>query len=219
MTPHEKERLVEIVTGLAELTGRSLSPIAVAIFVGALEDLPFQGVSLALSRIAQESRYFPSPAEVRERCGQGAVSVEDRANAEAGKVFEAVRNVGGYRSVVFDDPVTMAVITSGFGGWVALTRDLVDSERKWFMIEFAKLYRAYHACGMQRGGVLAGIIEQTNTANGYPTREPPVFVGDRERCLIVMDQDPRRSKAEPVELLCQLEKLMFAPTTTTEVEG
>lgn len=222
MNEHEKLQLVDIAAGLAELLGRSLSPVAVALFVGALEDLPFEDVSLALSRIAQEGRFFPSPAEVRERCGCGAVSVEDRANAEATRVLEAVRRVGGYRSVVFDDPVTMAVIDSGFGGWIRLSRDLLEDERKWFLIEFAKLYRSYHACGIKRGGVLAGIIEQTNAAGQFPTNEPTVFIGDRERCLHVMSENQqtipisRSTQSNHEALSCVLDRIAVIKTTATE---
>lgn len=40
---------------------------------------------------------------------------------EAAKVLKAIGDVGGYQSVVFDDPVTMAVIHGSYGGWRLLS--------------------------------------------------------------------------------------------------
>lgn len=46
--------------------------------------------------------------------------VEDKAIVEVGKVLEAVRKHGAYWSVVFDVPVTQAVIARAYGGWARL---------------------------------------------------------------------------------------------------
>jgi hypothetical protein len=77
---------------------------------------------------------------------------------------------------------------------------------------------------MNRGGVLAGIIEQTNDAKQLPTEDPPVLIGDHEQCLLVMSRDPktvpisRNPKAKPGEISCVLDKLVLQNTTTsTEV--
>lgn len=43
--------------------------------------------------------------------------VEDRAIIEVSKVLEAVRQHGAYSNVIFDSPVTQAVIARAYGGW------------------------------------------------------------------------------------------------------
>ena len=89
-------------------------------------------------------------------------NLEDRACVEAGNVLQAVKRVGAYNSVKFDDPVTQAVISQGFGGWVKLCNELKSTEEKWFQKDFVRIYQAYAREGIKHNGHLAGQIETEN---------------------------------------------------------
>lgn len=186
MNEAEKKKIAHHLTALAELLGRPMSAPAIALYLKAIEDLEANEAVEALNACARESKYFPAPAELRERCGRCGARVEDRGMVEANKVIEAAKRVGGYASVVFDDPVTMAVIQVGFGGWIRLTEELKDENRKWFVMEFAKLYKAYSSQGIKSGGLLTGIFDADNAARGFGCRNEAVMIGDAGRCRDVM---------------------------------
>jgi hypothetical protein len=76
---------------------------------------------------------------------------------EAGKVLTAIARHGGYASVVFDDPVTQAVIVQAYGSWVKLCEECgVEEPEKWFRKDFAKTWAAYSRQGVQQHGHLPG---------------------------------------------------------------
>jgi len=104
--------------------------VAIGLYVKAVEDLPFEKTSSAMSELIRTKKFFPSPADIRELVTGSEPAIEDKAIIECAKVAVAVRNHGHYRAVVFDDPVTMAVIRQIFGGWWRLCRGLSDHDAK-----------------------------------------------------------------------------------------
>ena len=127
---------------------------------------------------------MPTVADFLEHIGGG--NAEDKAEIEAGKVVEAVRSVGAYRSVVFDDPVTMAVISRAFGGWVRLCQNMTDREEKFFRKEFKQAYGSYSRQGIREGGALLGISESQNVGRGLEYREAPRLIGDNAKAQQVL---------------------------------
>lgn len=111
-------------------------------------------------------------------------SLEDRAIVEAGKVLEAVSKHGAYSSVVFDSPVSQAVIARTYGGWARLCSECSTSV---FRREFARAWMAYFRQGVRLFGHLPGIIETTNHSNGFYENIPaPKLIGNSEIALIVL---------------------------------
>ena len=96
--------------------------------------------------------------------------VEDRDIVEVGKVLEAVRKHGAYCSVIFDAPVTQAVIARAYRGWARLCS---ECNAKGFRREFARTWMAYYRQGVRMFGHLPGIIETTNRSNGFYEHIPP----------------------------------------------
>jgi len=96
--------------------------------------------------------------------------LEDRAIVEVGNVLSAVSKYGAYSSVVFDDPVTQAVIVRHYGGWVRFCSECDD---KGFRREFVHVWMAYHRQEIRHTGHLPGIFEITNKAHGYHEHIPP----------------------------------------------
>lgn len=110
--------------------------------------------------------------------------IEDMAIVEVGKVLEAVRKHGAYSSVVFDDPVTQAVIARNYGGWPRLCR---ECDAKGFRREFARTWVAYCRQKVECFGYLHGIHESTNRSTGfYEYIHPPKIIGDTEIARAVL---------------------------------
>ena len=188
MNAQEKKQVTDIIDGTAQLLNREMSPLAIAIYVKAIEDLPFEQVSAAFSDLVRQSKFFPPPAELREMVLGPPEKLENLALIESSKVVEAVKRYGGNKSVVFDDPVTMAVIQQVFGGWERMSGEMTLDQEKWWRKEFVKAYQAYSRSGIKAYGVLYGILDRCNDSAGFGMA-PPVLIGDREKALQVMNYE------------------------------
>ncbi len=117
--------------------------------------------------------------------------IEDMAIVEVGKVLEAVRRYGAYSSVVFDDPVTQAVIIRSYGEWPGLCS---ECDAKDFRREFVRTWVAYFRQGLQGVGHLAGTVEITNRSNGfYDHIPPPALIGEPEKAMAVLEAAERHT--------------------------
>jgi hypothetical protein len=194
MNAQEKKKIGEVIVGTAELLGREMSPVAVTLYAKAVEDLPFELVSAAFSDLVRQSKFFPAPAELREMVLGPPEKLEDLALIESSKVVEAVKRYGGNKSVVFDDPVTMAVIQQVFGGWERMSGEMTLDQEKWWRKEFVKAYQAYARSGIKAYGVLYGILDRCNDSAGFDMA-PPVLIGDRERAMKVKNYEAKEKTA------------------------
>ena len=186
MTDDDKTSFAQIMIGLAENYGQTLTTAGLKLRFEALRQFPLDAVKAASMSLLASRKYnsMPTVADFLEHIGGG--NAEDKAEIEAGKVVEAVRSVGAYRSVVFDDPVTMAVISRAFGGWVRLCQNMTDREEKFFRREFKQAYGSYSRQGIREGGALLGISESQNVGMGLEYREAPRLIGDNAKAQQVL---------------------------------
>ena len=186
MTDDDKTSFAQIMIGLAENYGQTLTTAGLKLRFEALRQFPLDAVKAASMSLLASRKYnsMPTVADFLEHIGGG--NAEDKAEIEAGKVVEAVRSVGAYRSVVFDDPVTMAVISRAFGGWVRLCQNMTDREEKFFRREFKQAYGSYSRQGIREGGALLGISESQNVGRGLEYREAPRLIGDNAKAQQVL---------------------------------
>ena len=139
MTRADFNPFSELIQAVAECYGQTLSAQGVALLFKLLEQFEFAEVQKAALSVMATRKYtsMPTPADFLEHMKGGAA--EDKAEVEAGKVLSAVSAYRGYASVVFDDPVTQAVIVQAYGGWVKLCADCgVEESENWFRKNFAK---------------------------------------------------------------------------------
>ena len=145
-------------------------------------------ISAAFAYAVRGMQWFPKPVELIKYIENGPGDVQDIAMIEADKVVNAIKSVGAYESVCFDDPVTMAVIENGWGGWIKMC-EIPEAEVKWFKKDFAKLYVAYSSQNIKQHGHLSGIIEHENRVR-FPKAVPsPVLIGDKSRAKIVLEHN------------------------------
>jgi hypothetical protein len=185
MDQRDREQFARIMYGLADNFGAELSEPGLQMRFEALREYSMEQVIEAARRIALERKYtkMPTIAEFLEYLHGG--HVEDRAQAEAGKVMDAVRRHGAYASVVFDNPVTMASVERLFGGWPELCRQLRETDWRWFVRAFTAMYSSFSRQEVKRYGRLPGILEGS-TGQALV----PALVGDREQARRVLSLSP-----------------------------
>jgi len=185
MRPSDASEFGAMLTAIAGLYGRDVSPAVTALYWGALQMFDLAAVRQAFDRHVKNpdaGMFMPKPADLI-RMLQG--STQDAAFAAWTKVEKAIRRVGGHDDVVFDDALIHAVIDD-MGGWVKLC-DVKEDELPFRAKEFENRYRGY----AQRREVpsyepvLIGRANTHNAKGGYRL-SPPALVGDAETCKQVM---------------------------------
>ena len=189
MTQADFKSFSELVQGVAECYGQSLSAQGVALRFKLLEQFDMAEVRQAALSIMATRKYtsMPTPADFLEHISGG--SAEDKAEVEAGKVLAAIGKHGAYASVLFDAAVTQAVIVQAYGGWPKLCADCgVEESEHWFRKNFAKTWAAYSRQGVKQSGHLPGLFEITNYSNGFfDYVDPPKLIGDPDKARAVLE--------------------------------
>ena len=188
-----------------EACGKTITPMAVQLAFSLLRDYALEDVARAVFqhlRNPDTGQFAPKPADVI-RMLQG--SSEDRSMQAWSKVDRAVRTVGPYRSVAFDDPLIHRVIAE-MGGWIAFGG---KSENDWPFVanEFRNRYRGYAARGVTPDypPYLVGIAEMENRGNGLVHRESIVLIGDRHKVRQVLAGGNCRNAAAALVSVSHLE--------------
>lgn len=171
-TETKYERFLKYMHRIAELFDRELSESVISLYWEALKDNSDQDIMKAFNLAVKSCKFFPKPAELIEfiegdNKDQGLLAWE--------KVYKAIRSVGSYQSVRFDDQAIHSCIEL-MGGWPMLCQSRVD-EMKWKQKEFEALYKVMVKRGDHKP-CLPGIAELQNGAKGYGI-QPPVFIGER----------------------------------------
>ncbi|MCK5602039.1 hypothetical protein KAR91_09225 [Candidatus Pacearchaeota archaeon] len=171
MTEQDKNKFEEIMRGLAENVGATITKEGLRFRFLALQAFDIEQITKAAYSIVATRKYttMPTIADFIEHFQGG--SADDLAQIQAGQVWKALKDCGSYDDIVFDDPVTMAVVHQGFGGWQKLCSEMNEDQMQWFVKDFAKIYSAYARRGIKRFGTLPGIY-------GAKTR----FVGCQDKC-------------------------------------
>lgn len=141
MNDADREEFQEVWTGAYSLYRQSVSESMLELCFAALQRYSIADVSRGLTahiRNPDTGQYAPKPADVIKHIGGSSQSAAGEAWA---KVDYAIRCIGNYRSVVFDDPKIHAAIER-LGGWtkMALTE---NKEYPFLQNHFLKLYQGF----------------------------------------------------------------------------
>lgn len=191
MEINDKKRFAEIMSAMAELYEMNLSDVVMEIWFKTLQEYPVDTISKAVFAYMKDSdmgRFKPKPADIIKMISG---TVADRAALAWTKVDKAVRMIGGYKSVVFDDPIIHKVITD-LGGWVGFG-DV--EEKEWVFIgkDFQARYRIYDR---KDGDLLAppkllGEHDHQNIRQGFDEAEP-ILIGDKEKARLVLENSQKQ---------------------------
>lgn len=186
MIQNDFENFCDLIDVVAEQYGKTMSENLKMLYWQGLIDLDYSGVRDALFRhiknTDRDGTFMPKIADIR-RMIEG--SSEDSALIAWAKVDKAVRSIGTYETVVFDDPLIHAALHE-MGGWLMLE---TKTEDEWPFVqrEFVNRYRNYKSKRMQPDYPckLIGKAEAYNTEKGFEI-EKPILAGDQERAQQVM---------------------------------
>jgi hypothetical protein len=176
MRHEDQEAFAALLSQCLAFYGQTVSPFALDVWWQACEGCDLEQVRRALTAHAMDpesGRWPPKPADiVRVLAGTHG----DRALIAFGKTLDAIRRVGAYQSVVFDDGIIHAVVED-MGGWPKLCRTKTD-DLPFSQKRFCDAYRAYSRSGSVRHPpTLAGEHEAANALHGH-RGAPPVLIGD-----------------------------------------
>ena len=185
MNPTDKTGFARLITGLAQTFHTAVSAADLEAYWRLLSRFSLEEIERAIAgycRSPKGHRFFPKPSELVVLI---VGSDTDQALRAWSTVMRAIRGVGAYRTVVFDDPLIHAVIWD-MGGWQALCALLVDEE-PFRAKEFERRYVGYVTRPPTRyPRKLAGITDTVNAANGYGQIRPPTLIGDEQKALQVL---------------------------------
>lgn len=185
MTDADKPKFFTLIAGVYAFYRQDISEFAGGVWWEAMKPFDLAAVTDALNRHCvnpDSGQFMPKPADVVKML-QG--SSLDSAMVAWSKVDKAVRQVGTYATVVFDDPVIHRVIHE-MGGWVKLG---AKDEKEWPFVakEFENRYRGYRVRNEvpEYPQSLIGIAEAQNAQNGIKS-QPPVLIGNPQLATQVM---------------------------------
>ena len=112
------------------------------------------------------------------------------------KVDKAVRGVGTWSSVVFDDGLIHKVLQD-MGGWLAVGMKQSD-EWPFVAKEFETRYRGYKQRNesVEHLPVMIGRAESENFVNGYHKSDNPVLIGNHEQAMAVLANGNKKSNLQ-----------------------
>ncbi|GAB4394068.1 MAG: hypothetical protein Tsb005_15020 [Gammaproteobacteria bacterium] len=141
MEKNDMPRFAKLIMTLGEVYSKPISPAMIEVYWQALQSLTLSAIETALQAHvtnADSGHYFPKPADVIHYV-QG--SSKHQALSAWTQVEKAVKHVGAYNSVLFDDLLIHAVIDD-MGGWVALCQT-AHTQWPFRAQEFRTRYRRY----------------------------------------------------------------------------
>jgi len=185
MNSNDKKRFVTLLSGISDYYGKELSNGVIALYWQGLQQYDVEAVEKALwdhTQNPDNGQFMPKIADIT-RAMQGRT--QDQAAVAWSKVDAAVRRVGTYADVVFDDPIIHRVIAE-MGGWVWFGQQIEDD---WHFIakRFEAMYRSYKVRGEvpDYQPVLTGMANAQNQQNGFKG-QPPILIGNEQRAQAVL---------------------------------
>jgi len=195
MIDSDKKNFLSLISNVYAFYRQDFSTFAGLVWWEAMRPFDFAAVSDALNRHCinpDNGQFMPKPADV-VRMLQG--SSKDAALIAWSKVDRAVRVVGTYERVIFDDALIHRVITD-MGGWIQLGH---KKEEEWPFVknEFENRYRGYSLRQEkpEYPKVLIGISQSQNDQMGLSSNLPRL-IGHPARAQLVFDNGG--IQAEPI---------------------
>lgn len=184
MTKDDQQRFSDLITAVYQFFRVDVSKGIIAVWWNACSDMDFDAIKAAFgvhARDPDRGQFLPKPADIVRIVNGGSA---DTALTAWAKLERAIRCIGPYRDVVFDDALIHACIEN-MGGWVHLCGTSAK-EMPFLQNNFATLYRGFRSKGEMPSyvGVMIGEANAYNRQNGHRLA-PPVMIGNRNVCAEV----------------------------------
>lgn len=177
MRHEDKPDFAGLMVSIGEYYGREVSDNLIGMYWQGLQHYDLAAVRDAMNRHVANTdsgQFMPKIADIGKML---AGTTQDAALRAWAKVDQAVRRIGTYRDVVFDDPLIHRVLHD-MGGWVAMGS---KTEDEWPFVakEFENRYRGFRARSEtpEYPPMLSGISGMYNQQKGFKA-EQPMLIGD-----------------------------------------
>lgn len=177
MDDSQRKRFLTLLTGIADYYGKELSAGVVGLYWQGLCQYDLPAIEKALWAHTQNpdcGQWMPKIADIAKMLHGRTV---DQAAQAWAKVDAAVRRVGTYADVVFDDGVIHRVLAD-MGGWTSLG---TKTEDEWPFVarEFENRYRGYRMRNETPDyqPILIGMANAHNLQEGFVGQEP-ILIGN-----------------------------------------
>ncbi len=164
---------------LGEIHDKVISPLLMELYWKTLEPFTDEECERALKAMVTSQRFFPKPVDILEAI-QG--KKENQGTEAWLKTLNAVKRIGNYQSVSFDDKAIHSVIDA-MGGWEKFCM-MLSEEEKWKQKEFEKLYAVISARPGTHAKYLPGTHEMVNDLSGHRLPVEIVMIGNDGQKLI-----------------------------------
>lgn len=185
MQEADSQKFKNLVADVHAFYQRDISSFALSVWWGAMKPFDYDAISSAFTRHGMNpdtGQFMPKPADIVKML-QG--STMDSAFCAWSKVDRAMRHIGTYPDVVFDDPLIHRVIQD-MGGWTWFNN---KKEDEWPFVarDFENRYRGFKLSGQlpEYPPLLIGITTSYNSSNGHKSM-PPILIGEIEKAKRVM---------------------------------
>lgn len=179
MKASEFNDFATLINSVSDLYGKQVSDIALSLWWNALKHFDLPAIREALSahvRNPDNGQFMPKPADIIRLLGG---TTTDSAMLAWSKVDKAVREVGTYRDIAFDDSIIHRVIYD-MGGWPIFG---TKTEDEWPFVarEFQTRYRGYAITGVtEYPKLLVGLANAHNVSHGHEL-QPVTYFGEPEK--------------------------------------
>lgn len=186
MQPSDRKNFVTLITGIADYYSKELSMTSIGLYWEGLKHYDYPAIERALWQHTQNpdsGQFMPKIADVTKVL-QGRT--EDQAQLAWSKVDGAVRRIGVWADVAFDDPIIHRVLHD-MGGWVRIN-SFEDENWPFVAKEFVTRYRGFRISGQvpEYPKYLLGTASTYNTVEGLA--KPYVrMVGNQAAVLQVIN--------------------------------
>jgi hypothetical protein len=183
MQQSDKINFMKLVGDVLSFYRQPFSEFAAGVWWESLKAYDFAAVSQAFSRHAvnpDAGQFPPKPADIVRMMGGTS---GDAALSAWSKVERAVRSVGQYESVIFDDALIHRVVDD-MGGWVKLCSCPTETDFVFVAKEFQNRYRGF-AMRSERPAypaALTGLAHAENVLAGQARALEYRMIGDAAQC-------------------------------------
>jgi hypothetical protein len=186
MHNNDIDKFFVMLNGISDYYGKQISKGVMRLYWEGLRQYDFEAVEKAFWTHTQNpdtGQFMPKIADVAKYLKGRTV---DQASQAWSKVDKAIRIVGTYQDVVFDDPIIHRVIED-MGGWISFGNKRED---EWPFVQnhFENRYRGFvmREEMPEYQARLIGIANAQNAQNGFP-QNLPVLIGNREKAEAILN--------------------------------
>ena len=201
MNNQDLPRFTQIFMGVCEIYQRNTSEVFIELYWRALQQFELSAVEAAFNahtRDPDHGNRMPLPADI-VRLLEG--NRYTQASQAWSKLANAIKHVGAWESVVFDDAI-IHIVVEEMGGWITLCH-MQEKDTSYRAHEFMKRYSSYVLNKPKSyPSHLCGLVEQHNQQIGFD-HQKLLLIGDKASALQILEagKETKHLEYNPHQLL------------------